>query len=327
MHSQGHMQRRHFITLLSGAAAVWPLAARAQPAKAPTIGVLLTGNPDPEVFLKVFRDALEGIGYTQGRNIRLEVRSAEGNSSLLPEKAADLVRLKVDVIVASLTPAIQAAKQATGDIPIVMAPAGEPVGTGLVASLARPGGNVTGMSAATAELAGKSLELIREAIPSARRVGVLANESDPLAKPFLEQIDQGARTLGLEVDTIMVRPESPLEGAFDTLRSKQVDALVVQGSLQRKELFDLAIKYRLPSFSSNRQVATTGGLIAYAANSAEIQRGAAGYVDKILKGARPADLPVMQPTKFELIINLKTAKALGIELPPSLLARADEVIE
>jgi putative tryptophan/tyrosine transport system substrate-binding protein len=321
------MQRRHFITLLSGAAAVWPLVARAQPAKLPTIGVLLTGNPDPEVFLKLFRDALQGIGYADGQNIRLEVRSAEGKSSLLPEKAADLVRLKVDVIVASLTPAIQAAKQATGDIPIVMAPAGDPVGTGLVASLARPGGNVTGVSAATAELAGKSLELVREAIPSARRVAVLANESDPLAKPFLEQIDRGARTLGLEVDTIMVRPESPLEAAFDTMSGKKVDALVVQGSLQRKELFDLAIKYRFPSFSSNRQVATTGGLMTYSANSAEVQRGAVGYIDRILKGAKPADLPVMQPTKFELVINLKTAKALGIELPPSLLARADEVIE
>jgi putative ABC transport system substrate-binding protein len=326
-YSHGHMQRRDFIRLLGGAAAAWPFAAHAQPAKVPTIGVLLTGNPDPEVFLKVFRDALQGIGYTDGQNIRLEVRSAEGNSGLLPEKAADLVRLKVDVIVASLTPAIQAAKQATSEIPIVMAPAGEPVGTGLVASLARPGGNVTGMSAATAELAGKSLELVKEAIPAARRVAVLANASDPLAKPFLEQIGRDAPTLGLEVDTIMVRPESPLDVAFDTMRSKKVDALVVQGSLQRKELFDLAIKYRLPSFSSNRQVAATGGLMAYGANSAEVQRGAVGYVDRILKGAKPADLPVMQPTKFELIINLKTAKALGLELSPSLLARADEVIE
>jgi putative ABC transport system substrate-binding protein len=324
------MRRRKFVGLLGGAAALsslWPLATGAQPTKLPTIGILLTGNPEPEVFLKVFRDALGEIGYAEGQNVRLEIRSAEGDSSLLPEKAADLVRLKVDIIVASLTPAILAAKQATSDIPIVMAPAGEPVGTGLVVSLARPGGNVTGMSAATAELVGKSLELVRDAIPAARRVAVLANEADPLSKPFLEQADQGARALGFEVDVVMVRPESPLAAAFGAIETKRVDALVVQGSLQRKELFDLAIRHRLPSFSSNRQVAATGGLVTYAANSAEIQRGAAGYIDRILKGAKPSDLPVMQPTKFELIINLKTAKALGISIPLALLSRADEVIE
>jgi putative tryptophan/tyrosine transport system substrate-binding protein len=324
------MRRREFVGLLGSAAALsslWPLAAGAQPTKVPTIGILLTGNPEPEVFLKVFRAALGELGYTEGQNVQLEIRSAEGNSSLLPEKAADLVRLKVDIIVASLTPAIQAAKQATSDIPIVMAPAGEPVGTGLVVSLARPGGNVTGMSAATAELVGKSLELVRDAIPAARRVAVLANEADPLSKPFLEQADQGARALGFEVDVVMVRPESPLAAAFGAIETKRVDALVVQGSLQRKELFDLAIRHRLPSFSSNRQVAATGGLVTYAANSAEIQRGAAGYIDRILKGAKPSDLPVMQPTKFELIINLKTAKALGISIPLALLSRADEVIE
>jgi ABC-type uncharacterized transport system substrate-binding protein len=325
------MRRREFVGLLGGAAAVlsslWPLATGAQPTKVPTIGILLTGNPEPEVFLKDFRDALGELGYIDGQNVRLEARSAEGNSKLLPEKAADLVRLKVDVIVASLTPAIQAAKQATSDIPIVMAPAGEPVGTGLVASLARPGGNITGMSAASAELVGKSLELVRDAIPAARRVAVLANEADPLAKPFLEQVEQSARALGFEVDIVMVRPESPLGAAFGAMESKRDDALVVQGSLQHRELFDLAIRHRLPSFSSNRQVAATGGLVTYAANSAEVQRGVAGYIDKILKGAKPADLPVMQPTKFELVINLRTAKALGINIPLTLLSRADEVIE
>ena len=321
------MQRREFITLVGGAAIMCPLVVRAQTAKVPTIGVLLTGNPDPETFLRGFRAALRDVGYTDGQNVRLEVRSAEGKSILLPEKAAELVALKVDVIVAALTPAIQAAKQATGDIPIVMAPAGEPVGTGLVASLARPGGNVTGVSAATAELAGKTLELIGEALPSARRVAVLANEADPLAKPFLEQIGQGARTLGLEVDIEMVRPETPLDAVFDEISRKKAEALIVQGSLQQKELFELAIKRRLPSFSTNRQVANSGGLMTYAANSTEVQRGAAGYVDKILKGARPADLPVEQPTMFELVINLKTAKALGLEIPATLLARADDIIE
>src|SRR5262249_816597 len=178
---------------------------------------------------------------------------------------------------ASLHPSIKAAKQATNDIPIVMAPAGEPVGTGLVASLARPGGNVTGVSAATAELAGKTLELVRDVVPSARRIAVLANEADPLAKPFIEQIDRGARIVGLQIDTTMVRPETQLDTAFVDIRNKKADALIVQGSLQRKELFDLAIRHRLPSFSSNRQVATRGGLATYAADSREVLRGAVGY--------------------------------------------------
>ncbi|WP_164938023.1 ABC transporter substrate-binding protein [Bradyrhizobium guangxiense] len=293
----------------------------------PVIGILLTGNPDPAIFLGGFGQALREAGYVDRLNIRLEVRSAGGNSGLLTERAAELVELKVDIIVASLTPAIQAARQATSDIPIVMAPAGEPVGTGLVESLARPGGNVTGVSAATAELAGKSLELVREVIPSARRIAVLANEADPLAKPFLEQINRGARIIGLQIDTTMVRPETRLDAVFAGISDRRADALVVQGSLQRKELFDLAIKHRLPSFSSNRQVATTGGLVTYAADSMEVLRGAVGYVDRILKGAKPADLPVVQPTRFELVINLRTAKALGLTIPPTLLARTDEVIE
>ena len=321
------MHRREFIAIVGGVAAALPLATRAPAARVPVIGVLLTGNPEPNIFLKGFQEALWEAGYVDGQNIRLEVRSAEGKSSLLSEKAAELAGLKVEIIVASLTPAIQAAMQATSDIPIVMAPTGEPVGTGLVASLARPGGNVTGVSAATAELVGKSLELVRETIPSARRVAVLANEADPLAKPFVERIDQGARSIGLEILITFVRPETPLDAAFVAISSKQADAVIVQGSLQRKELFDLAIKHRLPSFSSNRQIVASGGLMTYAANSTEVQRGVVGYVDKILKGVKPADLPVMQPTKFELIINLNTAKALGLTIPPTLLARADEVIE
>src|SRR3954452_15248147 len=234
------MRRREFITVLAGLPVSWPHGTRAQPAgKLPTIGVLLTGNPDPEVFLSGFRNALREIGYADGQNIQLEVRSAEGRSILLPEKAAELAALKVDIIVASLTPAIQAAKQATSDIPIVMAPAGEPVGTGLVSSLARPGGNVTGVSAATAELAGKSLELVRETMPSARRVAVLANDADPLARPFLE-IEQGASSLGIELDVTRVLPETQLDEVFDAISSNHADALIVQGSLQHKELFDLA---------------------------------------------------------------------------------------
>ena len=321
------MRRREVIALLGGAAAGWPLGARAQQAKLPTIGILLTGNPAPEVFLTGFREGLREAGYVEGRNIRVEVRSAEGQAALLPEKAAELVRLKVDIIVTSLTPAAQAAKNATSDIPIVMAPAGDPVATGLIASLARPGGNLTGLSAASAELTGKSLELIREVIPSARRVAALANEADPFSVPFLAQIGEGTRKLGMEMVRVMTRPSAPLEPAFETMSSRKVEALMVQGTLQNKELFDLAIKHRLPSFSSNQQVARSGGLMTYSGSVAEMHREAARFVDKILNGRKPADLPVQMSTKFTLVINLKTAQALGLVISPTLLTRADEVIE
>jgi len=322
------MRRRDFLGVLSSAAATWPLTARAQQAsKLPTIGILLTGNPDPELFLVGFRDALREVGYINGQNARLEVRTAGGTAALLPEKAAELVQLKVDVIVTSLTPTAEAAKRATSDIPIVMAAAGDPVATGLIDSLARPGGNVTGIATASAEFAGKSIDLIREAIPTARRIAVLANEADPFSRPFLAHIYQGALPLGIEVETVLARPETRLDASFMELTKKQVDALIVQASLVTKEVFDLAIKNGLPTFSSNRQVADAGGLMSYSASSEEVFHLAAGYVDLILKGRKPADLPVSQPTKFELVINLKTAKALGIVISPTLLARADRVIE
>ena len=323
------MRRREFIKLLGGGvAAGWPLAVPAQQAgRLPTIGILLTGNPDPELFLVGFRDALREVGYIIGQNIHLEVRTAGGVAALLPEKAAELVHLKVDVIVTSLTPTAEAAKRATSDIPIVMAAAGDPVATGLIDSLARPGANVTGISTASAEFAGKSIDLIREAIPATRRIAVLANEADPFSRPFLAQIHQGALPLGIEVDTVLARPETPLDASFAKLTKSKVDALIVQASLVRKEVFDLAIKNGLPTFSSNRQIADAGGLMSYSASSEEVFRLAAGYVDSILKGRKPADLPVSQPTKFELVINLKTAKALGISISPTLLALADRVIE
>jgi putative ABC transport system substrate-binding protein len=320
------MRRRRFL-VLCGAAIGWPLMAQAQQGKVPVIGILLTGNPDPEIFLTGFREGLREAGYIEGQNIRLEARSAEGRAALLPEKAAELVRLKVDIIVTSLTPSAQAAKNATGDIPIVMAPAGDPIATKLVASLARPGGNVTGLSATSAELTGKSLELIREVIPSARRIAALTNEVDPFSVPFLAQIGEGTRRLGMEMVPVMTRPSAPLAPAFETMTSRKADALLIQGSLRNKELFDLAIKHRLPSFSSNQQVAKSGGLMTYSGSVVEMHREAARFVDKILKGRKPADLPVQLPTKYELVINLKTAQALGLTIPPTLLARADEVIE
>ena len=320
------MRRRDFLAGLAGVTTAWPLTTFAQ-SRLPLVGVLLTGNPDPEIFMQSFRAALRDIGYLENQNVRIEVRSAGGNSNLLPARAVELVALKPDVIVASLTPAIVAAKSVAGDIPIVMAPAGEPVATGLVASLARPGGNITGVSAATAQLLGKCLELAREVLPAARRIAILANEADPLYRPFVDQAGPGAQQLGMEADLVMLRPETPLPSVMEAIKAKGSEALVIQGSLQSKELFDLAIGHRLPSFSSNRLVVASGALMTYAASNSEVQRGAARYVDRILKGAKAEELPVMQPTTFELIVNMKTAKAIGLTIPLTLLARATEVIE
>jgi ABC-type uncharacterized transport system substrate-binding protein len=320
------MRRREVITLLGGAAA-WPLAARAQQARVYTIGVLTLTSPSPEPLLEALREGLHDAGYVEGRNLRLEIRSAAGRPDLQLEKATELVHLKVDLIITFFTPTALAAKQATRDIPIVMAGAGDPVAVGLVATLARPGGNVTGQSSGGAEVAGKSVELIRELIPAARRVGVLADESDPFAKPYMAQIGQAAGSAGMEVETIMTRPGQPLDAAFETLTGKRVDGLIIQGSIARKEMLDLAIKHRLPALTSTRLGPPLGALMSYASDYVTLARESAVYVDKILKGAKPADLPVAFPTKFELIINLKTANALGLAVPDSLLARADEVIE
>jgi putative ABC transport system substrate-binding protein len=321
------LRRREFITLLGGAAAAWPLTARAQQPKLPRIGVLVTSDPEP--FWRLFREGLRANGYIEGRNIQFEFRSAERKPDLLRVLAQELVRLKVDIIVASLTPAVIAARQATSEIPIVMVPAGDPVQTGLVSSLARPGGNITGLSSTTAELYVKTLELIREVLPSTRRVAVLANAAiaaDPFAKPFVEQIEEAGRTLGIAIQTIRVRGEEEFDAAFAAMDRERADAVMVQGSLPRKPAFDLALKHRLPLMGGQLLI-QEGGLISYSANQNDMYRRAAYYIDRILKGVKPADLPVEQPTRFELVINLKTAKALGLEVPPSLLARADEVIE
>jgi putative tryptophan/tyrosine transport system substrate-binding protein len=319
------IRRRHFITLL-GCAAAWPLAARAQQRKIATIGILLTGNPDPEDFLHGFRAALPTVGLIEGQNIRLDVRSAEGSDALLPGKAAELVRLNVDVIVASLTPAVQAARHATSDIPIVMAPAGDPVATGLISSLARPGGNITGVSGAAVEIAGKQLELLRELFAPVRRVAVLVNETDPFAAPYIAQLGRSARNLRMEVEPILIRPDARQEPAFETMRAKRVDAFIVELGTIRPETAGLAVKHRLPSIGS-RAWPSAGGLMGYSGKLAEIYRLTADYVDKILRGRKPADLPVALPTRFDLAVNLKTANALGLTIPPTLLARADEVIE
>jgi putative ABC transport system substrate-binding protein len=320
------IRRREFITLLGGAA-VWPLAAYAQQPKLPRIGVLVTSAPEP--FWTLFREGLRANGYIEKRNIQFEFRSADRKPDLLRALADELVRLKVDIIVASLTPAVIAAKQATSQIPIVMVPAGDPVRTGLISSLARPGGNITGVSSTTAELYVKTLELIREVLPSTRRVAVLANSAiaaDPFAIPFVEQIEDAGRTLGIAIQTIKVRGEEEFDAAFAAMDKERADAVMVQGSLPRKPALDLALKHRLPLIGG-QLLTQEGGLISYSPNQHDMYRRAAYYIDRILKGVKPADLPVEQPTRFELIINLKTAKALGIDIPATLVARADEVIE
>jgi putative ABC transport system substrate-binding protein len=267
------------------------------------------------------------LGYIEGQNIRFEFRSDEGKISRLPELAAELVRLKVDIIVTWFTPAARAAKQATREIPVVIALAGNPVENGLVESLARPGGNVTGMSIVGAELASKGVELIRELLPSARRVAALANAPDPFSGPFLEQIRLGGQATGVTIDAVMIGGAEELEASFTAMEQKRPDAIIVQASLPAKRVAELALRYRIPTVGIIRAFVEEGGLMTYSAAEADLYRHAAMYVDKILKGAKPADLPVEQPTKFELIINLKTAKALGLTVPPSLLGRADEVIE
>jgi putative ABC transport system substrate-binding protein len=325
------MRRREFITLLSGAAAasmLWALPLVAQQPKLPRIGVLLTANPEP--FWSEFRAGLREHGYIEGQNIAFEFRSADGKLNLLRALADELVRLKVDIIVASQTPAVTAVRQATSEIPIVMAPAGDPVATGLISSLARPGGNITGLSGTLAELAAKTLELIRDVLPATRRVAVLANAPDPFSRPLVEQIELGGRTLGIAIQAIMVRGVEEFAAAFAAMDKERADAVIVQGSLPRKPVLDLALKHRLPAVgggAGGRLFPQEGGLMSYSANQNDMYRRAALYIDRILKGAKPADLPVEQPTRFELVINLKTAKALGITVPDTVLARADELIE
>jgi len=318
------VRRRDLLALIGGAAVIVPLKASTQPAMS-VIGVLDSG--DPASLIERLREGLRGLGYAEGKNIRFEIRSAAGRPELLSSLAAELVARKVDLIVTRLTPAAQAAKAATQTIPIVMAPAGAPVETGLIASLARPGGNITGVSLATAEVSGKRLELIREMVPTARRVAVLVNASDPFAKPLLAETEQAAPSLGLEITPILVRDRQELPAAFATVASMRADAAILQGSLPNKAAAEQALKQHLPLFGTNRPTVDAGALLSYAGQIQEAYSQAAVFADKILRGAKPADLPVQQSTKFELVINLKTAKALGLIVPQSLLARADEVIE
>ena len=315
------------MTLLSGGAIAWPLIARAQPQKMRTIGVLVHAAPGWQRFWKSFPEALRQLGYMEGQNIRFEFRSDEGQISGLSNAAAELVRLKVDVIVPWFTPAAVAAKHATPEIPIVCALCGDMVGTGLVENLARPGGNVTGISSLNPELAAKALDLVREMVPSAHRVAVLANAPDPFSKPFVTQIQRAGEATGTAIDPIMIRSTEELDAAFAAMETSRPDAVIVQPSLPTKRVAELALSHRTPAICTFRNFAYDGGLMAYFAGEAEMYRSAAVLVDKVLRGAKAAGLPVEQPTRFELVINRKTAKALGLQVPDKLLALADEVIE
>jgi putative ABC transport system substrate-binding protein len=328
------MKRREFITLLGGAAVVWPLAARAQQTgKMSRIGYLGSSSPSLEPhYVEAFRQKLRDLGHVEGENIAIEYRWAEGQDDQLPKLATELVRLKPDVIVTTGTPGALAAMQATNTIPIVMASAGDPVGAGLVASLARPGGNVTGFTILGPELEGKRLELLKQAVPELSRVAVLWNPSNPAIVSYFETIKNAGRALRISLDPVAeVRRTDELDNAFTAIASARPHALAVLADrfllAHRKRIVEFAAAKRLPGMYPYREYVDAGGLMSYAPSNIELFRGTATYVDKILKGAKPGELPVQEPTKFELIVNLKNAKASGIDVPTSLLLRADEVIE
>ena len=315
------MRRREFIGLVSAAAA-WPLTAYGQE-KIARIGFLLIGDAEP--MGPVFK-ALRDRGYVEGRNAQFVVRSAQGDATRLPELAKDLVGSKVDIIVASLTPSAMAAKNATHDIPIVMAPVGDPVGTGLIASLARPGGNVTGLSSVSAELGSKLLEVVREVLPKARRVPVVGLATDPFSAAFAERIRKDAHAVQINSRPVLVRGANELDDAFATMKKEQTDAVIVLINAPPTTV-PLALNNRIPAFSHHKSLAKTGAVVCYSADFSERGREIAEYVDKILKGAKPADLPVQEPDSFELVVNLNAAARLGLSLPRELLARANEIIE
>ena len=328
------MDRRAFIHTLTGGLLAAPLAAQAQPAgKVYRIGYLAGGtSTSAPHLLEAFRQGLRERGWVEGQNIVIDYRFAEGRLDRLPDLAAELVRLKVDIIVATPTPSAAAAKNATGTIPIVMIGAGDPVGQGLIASLARPGGNVTGLSYGVGqEIFGKQLALLKEAVPKVGRVAVLWNPAVPTLAPAIREVKVAARSLGVQLQLLEARGPHDFDGAFAAMVKERVQALLVlvdpMFSFHRTRLADLAAKSRLPAVYTNRLPVEAGGLMSYGPSFPDLWRGAATFVDKILKDAKPADLPVEEPTKFELVINLKTAKALGLTIPPSLLQRADQVIE
>jgi putative ABC transport system substrate-binding protein len=327
----GHMQRREFIKLIGGAAAAWPLAARAQPAgKMYRIGVLETTPADLNAAnLDALRQGMRALGYIEGQNLVFEYRSANGRGERFPELAMDLLRLKVDVIVTRGTPAVLAAKNATMTVPVVMAAMGEPLM--VVSSLAHPGGNITGLSGYSTDLEAKRFEVLKEMVPSAARIAGLYNMGNAVVPPQWSELQRAAQTLGVQSQLLDVRKSEDIAPAFDAASRERADGLLVGvdalTQTNRKLIAELALTHRIPTIYVSKEFVEAGGLIAYGPSYPNLYRRAASYIDKVLKGEKPGDLPIEQPTKFELVINLKTAKALGLTVPPTLLARADEVIE
>jgi putative ABC transport system substrate-binding protein len=329
------MRRREFIVLAGGTAATWPLAARAQqPAgRVYRVGYISLGSREqPLNFIKAFEEGLRSLGYRVGENVVIEYRFANGEMERLPAFAADLVRLGVDIILTGFNPITVAALKATTTIPIVMTIGLDPVSTGLVASLARPGGNVTGFAVDTgSEILGKRFELLKETLPNLSHLGILFNPDVALTRSRQTSMGETARALGLTLVPVEARGSDGLEQAFATMVRERAQAFVMQGDAvlfnYRGQIAEMALRNRLPAASLQREYAEAGFLLSYGADIRDLYRRSAAFVDKIFKGAKPADLPVEQPTKFELVINLKTAKALGIIVPPTLLTRADEVIE
>jgi putative tryptophan/tyrosine transport system substrate-binding protein len=321
-------RRRDFIKLVGGAVVGWPVPARAQQAAMPVIGFLRAGEP-PKTFVEAFQQGLRERGYVDGQNVVVKLLFTDGSVDELPRLAEELVRSKVDVILASAAPPAMAAKKATTSVPIVFASVIHPVEIGLVPSLGRPLGNVTGVALNPADLVGKRLELLRELVPTLRQVAVLRDQVNPTNPVQLEGTEVAARTLGMQLEPVSGRGPNDFDAAFKAVRGAD-GLLVLESSLfttYRVRLVGLAAASRLPAIYGYREMVDAGGLISYGANIPDMYRRAATYVAKILKGAKPADLAVEQPTTLDLVINLRTAKALGLSVPPSVLARADEVIE
>jgi putative ABC transport system substrate-binding protein len=325
------MRRRELITLLGGAAA-WPLAARAQQPTIPVIGYLSSGSPAFDALrLDAIRQGLQQVGFAEGRNVAIEYRWAQGDHNRLPALAADLVRRKVAVLVANSTASALAAKPATSTLPIVFLTGGDPVELGLVPSLNRPGGNITGVSFLVNKLVAKRLELLSELVPGAMTLAVFVDPNNPNADGDTKDAQAAADTTGRKLLVLKIRAESELAGAFETLAGQHISALFVSAHanfmIWRDQLIALAARHKVAASYTTRDFVVVGGLMSYGSDLTEVYRQVGLYAGQVLKGAKPAELPVMQPTKYELVLNLKTAKALGLEIPPTMLATADEVIE